>query len=145
MHKSVMTKEMLKALDVQPDDTVVDATLGGAGHFKALLAKLGGGGVIVGIDADLAAVERGREAYATDRRPERPVAHLVNDNFRNLARILERLSVRPPTSSTVLQKSRSPTSSSRTARNASHVALHVRLWRRARKNAFSRPKSLFPQ
>jgi len=95
MHKSVMTKEMLKALDVQPDDTVVDATLGGAGHFKALLAKLGGGGVIVGIDADLAAVERGREAYATDRRPERPVAHLVNDNFRNLARILERLSVRP--------------------------------------------------
>ena len=95
MHKSVMTKEMLKALDVQPDDTVVDATLGGAGHFKALLAKLGGGGVIVGIDADLAAVERGREAYATDRRPERPVAHLVNDNFRNLARILERLSVGP--------------------------------------------------
>jgi len=95
MHKSVMTKEMLKALDVQPDDTVVDATLGGAGHFKTLLAKLGGGGVIVGIDADLAAVERGREAYATDRRPERPVAHLVNDNFRNLARILERLSVRP--------------------------------------------------
>ena len=95
MHESVMTKEMLKALDVQPDDTVVDATLGGAGHFKTLLAKLGGGGVIVGIDADLAAVERGREAYATDRRPERPVAHLVNDNFRNLARILERLSVRP--------------------------------------------------
>ena len=92
-HDSVLMKEVLKALDVQPSDTVVDATLGGAGHFKELLAALGEGGVIVGIDADPAAVERGREAYANDRRPERPIAHLVNDNFRNLTRILERLGI----------------------------------------------------
>ncbi len=92
-HDSVLMHEVLEALAVQPSDTVVDATLGGAGHFKALLAELGGGGVIVGIDADGAAVERGREAYALDRRPERPVAHLVNDNFSNLARILERLGI----------------------------------------------------
>ena len=85
--------EVLDALDVQPSDTVVDATIGGAGHFAALLAALGEGGVLIGIDADPAAVERGRDAYARDRRPERPVAHLVNDNFRNLARILERLDV----------------------------------------------------
>lgn len=80
---------------VQPSDTVVDTTLGGAGHFTELLATLGEGGIIVGIDADPAAVERGREAYAEDRRPERPVAHLVNDNFRNLARVLERLGIGP--------------------------------------------------
>lgn len=85
--------EVIKALAIQPSDTVVDATLGGAGHFKALLAELGEGGTIIGIDADASAVERGREAYAQDRRPERPVAHLVNDNFRNLVRILERLGV----------------------------------------------------
>lgn len=92
-HDSVLMQEVLLALDVQPSDTVVDATLGGAGHFTALLAALGEGGVIVGIDADPGGVERGRAAYALDRRPERPVAHLVNDNFRNLARILERLNV----------------------------------------------------
>ena len=86
-------KEVLKALAVQPGDTVVDATIGGAGHFKALLAELGEGGTIIGIDADSSAVERGREVYALDRRPERPIAHLVNDNFRNLARILERLGI----------------------------------------------------
>lgn len=93
LHESVLMREVCKALDVQPGDTVVDATLGGAGHFKKLLAALGEGGVIVGIDADPAAVERGREAYADDRRPDRPVAHLVNDNFRNLSRILERLGI----------------------------------------------------
>jgi len=92
-HDSVLMKEVLESLDVQAGDTVVDATLGGAGHFAAILAKLGEGGVIVGIDADSAAVERAREVYADDRRTTRPVAHLVNDNFRNLARILERLGI----------------------------------------------------
>lgn len=86
-------KEVLEALAVKPSDTVVDATLGGAGHFTSLLSALGEGGTIIGIDADSSAVERGREAYAEDRRPERPTAHLVNDNFRNFARILERLGV----------------------------------------------------
>lgn len=92
-HDSVLMKEALAALAIQPGDTVVDATLGGAGHFAELLAALGEGGTIVGIDADRAAVERGRSAYARDRRPERPIAHLVNDNFRNLARVLERLGI----------------------------------------------------
>ena len=92
-HDSVLMDEVLKALDVQPSDTVVDATLGGAGHFAALCAALGEGGIIIGIDADPAAVERARAAYALDRRPNRPVAHLVNDNFRNLAHILERLGI----------------------------------------------------
>jgi 16S rRNA (cytosine1402-N4)-methyltransferase len=95
-HDSVLMKEALDALRVEPSDTVVDATLGGAGHFAALLLELGAGGVLIGIDADPAAVERGREAYAKDRRPERPTAHLVNDNFRNLARVLERLGVSTP-------------------------------------------------
>lgn len=92
-HDSVLTKEVLKALAVKPSDTVVDATLGGAGHFKELLSALGEGGTIIGIDADSSAVERGREAYAEDRRADRPVAHLVNDNFRNLSHILDRLGI----------------------------------------------------
>lgn len=92
-HDSVLMNEVLEALDVQAGDVVVDATLGGAGHFSRLCSALGEGGSIVGIDADPSAVERAREAYANDRRPERPVAHLVNDNFRNLSRILERLGI----------------------------------------------------
>ncbi len=92
-HDSVLMNEVLEALTIQPSDTVVDATLGGAGHFTKLCSALGEGGVIVGIDADPAAVERGRSAYASDRRPNRPIAHLVNDNFRNLLRILERLGI----------------------------------------------------
>lgn len=93
LHTSVLTTEVLESLDVQKGDTVVDATLGGAGHFVKLLEALGAEGTIVGIDADSAAVERARAVYAQDRRSDRPVAHLVNDNFRNLSRILERLNI----------------------------------------------------
>jgi 16S rRNA (cytosine1402-N4)-methyltransferase len=92
-HTSVMKSEVLEALALRPSDTVVDATLGGAGHFEALLEALGEDGVLVGIDADAAAVERAREVYARDRRSKRPVTHLINDNFRNLERILERLDI----------------------------------------------------
>ena len=92
-HDSVLMREVIDTLDVRRGDTVVDATLGGAGHFSALVERMGEGGTIVGIDADPEAVERARAAYAADRRPDRPVAHLVNGNFRNLTRILERLGV----------------------------------------------------
>ncbi len=92
-HTSVLATESINALAVKENDVVVDATLGGAGHFAALLSCLGPDGMIIGVDADPAAVERGRKAYAEDRRPERPVAHLINENFRNLERILERLKV----------------------------------------------------
>lgn len=93
VHEPVLLAEALGALALGPADTVVDATLGGAGHFTRILEALGEGGMVVGIDADPEAVERARAAYAADRRPGRPTAHLVNDNFRNLARILERLGV----------------------------------------------------
>ena len=43
-HESILMSEVLTALDIQPSDTVVDATIGGAGHFSALLAALGGKG-----------------------------------------------------------------------------------------------------
>lgn len=92
-HDSVLVEEVLEALAIEPSDVVVDGTIGGAGHFARLLALLGPDGVLVGIDADEAAVARGRSAYAADRRSARPTTHLVNDNFRNLSHILERLDI----------------------------------------------------
>lgn len=89
----MLMKEVMKSLAIKPSDVVVDATIGGAGHFSSLLAALNSEGTIIGIDADSAAAERGRRAYALDRRSERPVAHIVNDNFRNLARIIDRLGI----------------------------------------------------
>lgn len=92
-HDSVLIEEVLEALQIQSRDIVLDATLGGAGHFTEILSRLGADGKLIGIDADLEAVARAREAYASDRRSDRPVAHLVNDNFRRLDAILGRLGI----------------------------------------------------
>lgn len=90
-HQSVLLRESVDALCVESASTIVDGTIGGAGHFSAILSKLGAEGTLIGIDADASAVERGRAAYAALRSTDRPTVHVVNDNFRNLARILERL------------------------------------------------------
>jgi 16S rRNA (cytosine1402-N4)-methyltransferase len=92
-HTSVLFDEVMEGLALRSDDVVVDATVGGAGHFTALMKALGADGVLIGIDEDAAAIERARESVAEDRRPERPVVHLVTDNFRNLDRVLERLQI----------------------------------------------------
>jgi 16S rRNA (cytosine1402-N4)-methyltransferase len=93
LHESVLYDEVMEGLSVAPEDVVVDGTVGGAGHFKGLLASLSSDGVIIGIDEDAGAIERAREVVSRDLRPDRPVVHLVEDNFRHLGRILERLSV----------------------------------------------------
>ncbi len=89
-HTSVFLDEAIKALAIQPTDTVVDATVGGAGHFAHLLSSLSSQGTLVGIDADRAALERARSLV---KGAGHPTVHLVEDNFRNLELILDRLSL----------------------------------------------------
>lgn len=88
-HQSVLLKEAIESLAIVPGDTVVDATIGGAGHFSAILDELDGNGALIGIDADASAIERGQAAAVHAR----AAVHLVEDNFRNLSAILDRLGV----------------------------------------------------
>ena len=60
-HRPVMLEETLAALDLSPDDTVVDATFGGGGHSRRILAELGVGGRLVAVDRDPEAAGRASE------------------------------------------------------------------------------------
>lgn len=90
-HDSVLLAEAVDLLDIQHDDVVVDGTIGGAGHFKALLAGLDGEGTLIGIDADGDAITRAQSAVEDAGSPA--TTHLVHDNFRNLDNILSTLNV----------------------------------------------------
>jgi 16S rRNA (cytosine1402-N4)-methyltransferase len=57
-HRPVMLEEAVAALGLVPEDSVVDATFGGGGHSRLILAGLGPGGSLVGIDRDPAAAGR---------------------------------------------------------------------------------------
>jgi 16S rRNA (cytosine1402-N4)-methyltransferase len=51
-HVPVLADEVRELLDVQPGDTVVDATFGAGGHAAALAADLKGQGKLIAIDRD---------------------------------------------------------------------------------------------
>ena len=93
-HDTVLLHEAVEGLDIKDGDVVVDATLGGAGHFKLLHEQLSSGadqdaGTLIGIDADEAAIERARAAVAGLAKEQGPTVHLAHDNFRNLGDILD--------------------------------------------------------
>lgn len=52
MHISIMVKEILDFLKIQPGETGFDATLGYGGHTKAMLEQLQGCGHIYATDVD---------------------------------------------------------------------------------------------
>ncbi len=66
-HYSVMLDEVVEGLNIKPDGIYVDCTLGGAGHTKAILSKLGSEGRVIGIDRDGDAIENARETVSDDR------------------------------------------------------------------------------
>ena len=51
-HVPVLADEVRELLDVQPGETIVDATFGAGGHSRLLAAELQGSGKLVAIDRD---------------------------------------------------------------------------------------------
>ena len=51
-HVSVLLKESVDGLDIQPDGIYVDVTFGGGGHSREILSRLGTNGRLFGFDQD---------------------------------------------------------------------------------------------
>jgi len=62
LHRPVLLREVLELLSVKPAGTYLDVTVGTGGHAGAVLARLGAGGLLVGMDrdAEVLPVARGR-------------------------------------------------------------------------------------
>jgi 16S rRNA (cytosine1402-N4)-methyltransferase len=66
-HRSVMLESAVAALGLAPEDSVVDATFGGGGHSRLILAGLGPGGSLIGIDRDPEAAGRASDLMEEPR------------------------------------------------------------------------------
>jgi 16S rRNA (cytosine1402-N4)-methyltransferase len=67
-HTTVLLVEAVDAVAVRPDGTYVDGTFGRGGHSRALLARLGETGRLVGFDKDPEAIAVGEALAAADAR-----------------------------------------------------------------------------
>lgn len=82
-HRSVLLKETIELLDIKPEGTYVDCTLGGGGHALEILKRLDEHGSLIGIDQDEAAIEA-----AAERLKEYKNVFIVRDNYRNFRDVL---------------------------------------------------------
>lgn len=80
-HLPVMVEEVMSALSPLPGSFHIDATVGSGGHAVRILEAATPDGRLLGIDADMAAVERSRRRLA--RFGER--ATIVHGNFEDIA------------------------------------------------------------
>ena len=83
LHRSVLPAEVMSFLDVKPGMRVVDGTLGGGGHTRLLADAVGSDGLVIAIDRDPAAIERGARELAG-----RPV-RFAQANYCNLPEVLD--------------------------------------------------------
>lgn len=87
IHKTVLLKEAIEALNLKPGMIVVDATLGGGGHSFKIIEKIGDSGMLIAIDQDIQAIKSFAETKESKN------IYLVNDNFANLKNILADLKI----------------------------------------------------
>ncbi len=63
-HQSVLLDEVLEWLAPQPGQVIVDGTLGGGGHTRAIAERVGDAGTVIALDRDPAAISRAETTLA---------------------------------------------------------------------------------
>ena len=86
-HYTVMLKETVDGLNINPDGIYVDCTLGGAGHSQYLLSQLNEKGHLYAFDQDQKAIDHAKD-FLKDAIAAGKVT-FIKSNFRNLAAALK--------------------------------------------------------
>jgi 16S rRNA (cytosine1402-N4)-methyltransferase len=85
-HQPVLLEECVEALALRPDGLYLDATFGRGGHSRAILARLGPAGRLLGMDRDPQAVAAGAVLAEQD-----PRFTMVHGTFSQAAEVVEGL------------------------------------------------------
>ena len=87
-HTPVMLKECIENLNIKPNGIYVDGTIGGAGHSKEIIKKIGEKGLLIGIDRDEEALKSAKstlEKYSNVK--------YVHGNHDDIKKILNELQI----------------------------------------------------
>lgn len=84
-HTSVLLEETIENLQIRPEGTYLDGTLGGGGHSCHIASRLSGSGRLIGIDRDDAAIEAAKMRL----KPYEERIILIRDNYCNARQALK--------------------------------------------------------
>ena len=87
-HKSVLLEETIEGLNIKPEGTYVDGTLGGAGHSFQIASRLNSLGRLIGFDQDEDAIKA-----STERLKDFQNVTIVRSNYRNMKEELNNLGI----------------------------------------------------
>lgn len=87
-HTPVLLAECLEQSNLKPQQTFVDATLGGAGHSLEMAKLIGPGGTLIGIDQDEVALAAARSRLEALPDEQRPNLELLRGNFGDMDDLL---------------------------------------------------------
>ena len=90
-HRAVLLDAVLDALALKPGMTVVDCTVGWAGHAAELLTRVGPTGLLIGLDRDAENLPKARERLESLALP----FHLHHSNFAGLQQVLASHGIAP--------------------------------------------------
>lgn len=88
VHVPVLLDEVIELLAPEPGNVIVDGTLGGGGHTRALAEKVGPKGLIIGFDRDPKPIE------AAVRTMQGLPIQVVQANFCDIPEVLEELEIK---------------------------------------------------
>ena len=89
LHIPVMQREVLQYLNCRSGKIYVDGTLGGAGHARSILEKIGPHGLLIGIDQDIEAIKNAEESLKAFKTKIR----LFHGNFAQLPDALSQFGI----------------------------------------------------
>lgn len=87
MHIPVLLGEAVEKLNLKKGDAVVDATLGGGGHSREIMNKIGKNGILVAFDLDSEAVSEFEKSLKKQKKE--PEVFLKIENFAKIDEVLE--------------------------------------------------------
>ena len=91
-HETVLLRETIDGLEINPNGVYVDCTLGGAGHAQYILSQLSDKGKLYAFDQDINAINNAKEVLKEEYAQGKVVS--IHSNFRNLKEELANLSIR---------------------------------------------------
>ena len=87
-HITVLLNEAVDGLNIKPDGTYVDCTLGGGGHSGLILSKLSENGKLYSFDQDITAINFNKDKFEEEN--ELGKINFIKSNFRNISEELNK-------------------------------------------------------